>query len=78
MKRAAPPPGSGLEWLNGTGLVIHDLDSEGCAAIPVEENPRELVRFQDDMCRWVHGIRSGRFSSLGGTACRTCDYAGLC
>jgi len=59
-------------------LVIHDLDSEDGAAIPVEENPAELARFQEDMCRWVHGIRRGRFSPLGATACRTCDYAGLC
>jgi len=64
--------------LNPVSLVIHDLDSEDGAAIPVEENPSELARFQEDMCRWVHGIRSGGFSPLGGTSCRTCDYRGLC
>jgi len=59
-------------------LVIHDLDSEDGAAIPVEENPSELARFHEDMCRWVHGIRSGHFSPAGSMACGTCDYAGLC
>ncbi|MEW6228694.1 MAG: PD-(D/E)XK nuclease family protein [Bacillota bacterium] len=64
--------------LNPVGLAIHDLDSEEGAAIPVEEDPRELGAFEEDMCRWVHGIRRGRFSSLSGTGCRTCDYTGLC
>ncbi len=47
--------------LNPVGLAIHDLDSEDGAAIPVEEDPRELGAFEEDMCRWVHGIRTARF-----------------
>lgn len=53
-----------------TGLY-HMLSDE-------KPDPRELGKFQEDMCRWVHGIRSGRFSSLGGIACKMCDYTGLC
>ena len=64
--------------LNPVRLVIHDLDSEDGAAIPVEESLTELAQFQEDMCRWVHGIRSGHFSPLGATGCGTCDYAALC
>ncbi len=64
--------------LNPVRLVIHDLDSEDGAAIPVEENPRELARFQEDMCRWVDGIRTASFTSRRGPACGGCDYTRLC
>ncbi|MEW6105770.1 MAG: hypothetical protein AB1563_05340 [Bacillota bacterium] len=60
-------------------VVVRDIyQSKDGAAIPVEENQQELGKFQEDMCRWVHGIQSGRFLPLGATSCGTCDYRDLC
>lgn len=66
--------------LNPVRLVIHDLDSEDGAAIPVEENPTELARFQEDMCRWVHGMSSVQFAYRRDRAAAwgTGEYACLC
>ncbi|MCR4403018.1 MAG: PD-(D/E)XK nuclease family protein [Firmicutes bacterium] len=64
--------------LNPVRLAIHDLDSEDGAAIPVEDDRRELARFQEDMRRWIHGIRSASFVARSGQACGGCDYVRVC
>ncbi len=64
--------------LNPVGLAIHDLESDSGEVIPVEEDPRELGRFEDDLRCWIHGIRSASFSPRAGAGCRGCDFTRLC
>ncbi|HHV61384.1 MAG TPA: PD-(D/E)XK nuclease family protein [Firmicutes bacterium] len=66
-----------LGW-NPVRLAIHDLDSEDGTVIPVKEDPQELDRFREEICRWIHGIRGNEFAPRRGDWCRGCDYIAIC
>jgi PD-(D/E)XK nuclease superfamily len=56
-------------------LAIHDLERGD--RIEVTADPAAQAAFEQQLCEWVDGIRSGVFDP-NPAACPTCDFATFC